>query len=210
MPFGSITRVFEGAFLGFIIAAPIGPISLLCLQRTLVKGRASGFATGFGIASADFVYGAIASFGLTSLTGALTGSAFWLRLSGGIYLIYLGAKIFLSPPPRKKDELFSPGHLASDSVSAFFLTLTNPMTILSFTSMFAANATALTGNWSVAAFQSLGVFLGSGIWWIFWSVTAAKFRSRIVGENTLRIINKISGAAIIACALYVLTRAFTQ
>ncbi|HQX76819.1 MAG TPA: LysE family transporter, partial [Thermoflexales bacterium] len=87
--------------LGFGIAAPVGPIGLLCIRRTLAQGRAYGLATGLGAATADAFYGAVAAFGLSVISNALTGQQFWLKLIGGAFLCYLGAKTFLSAPAPK-------------------------------------------------------------------------------------------------------------
>ncbi|MBI4240430.1 MAG: LysE family transporter, partial [Candidatus Rokubacteria bacterium] len=90
--------LLRGLVIGFSIAAPVGPIGLLCIRRTLAEGRRSGLATGLGAATADGVYGAIAGFGLTLVSSALVGSQTWLRLGGGIFLCYLGARTFLARP----------------------------------------------------------------------------------------------------------------
>ena len=91
----------KGLLIGFSIAAPVGPIGLLCIQRTIANGRTSGLVTGLGAATADGLYGVVAAFGLTAISSFLVGQLFWFRLVGGIFLLYLGTKAFLSKPAGK-------------------------------------------------------------------------------------------------------------
>ncbi|MGH7682576.1 MAG: LysE family translocator, partial [Candidatus Eiseniibacteriota bacterium] len=129
--------LLRGIVIGFSIAAPVGPIGVLCIRRTLADGRAAGLATGLGAASADAIYGCLAAFGLTALTSALVGAQTWVRLIGGAFLIYLGAKTLLAKPGDRPAQATASG-LVSAYASTFLLTLTNPMTILSFVAVFAA------------------------------------------------------------------------
>src|SRR3712207_2953311 len=126
----------EGIIIGLAIAAPVGPIGVLCIRRTLADGRTSGFVSGLGAATADAVYGAIAAFGLTLITDFLLGGASWLRLVGGAFLLYLGIKTFLARPAERAAEVRG-GGLPGAYASTLFLTLTNPTTILSFVAIFA-------------------------------------------------------------------------
>ncbi|HVY71914.1 MAG TPA: LysE family transporter, partial [Verrucomicrobiae bacterium] len=121
----------RGFLIGLSIAAPVGPIGVLCIRRTLASGRLAGFITGMGAASADAIYGAVAGFGLTAITSLLVGQQFWFRLLGGIFLVYLGVKTFMSKPARSSASSTNQS-LAVMYVSTLFLTLTNPATILSF------------------------------------------------------------------------------
>src|SRR3990172_2905035 len=126
-----IPILFKGVLLGFSIAAPVGSIGVLCIRRTLADGRAAGFVSGLGAATADALYGAVAAFGLAFVTNALIGQQLWLRLGGGAFLCYLGAKTFLSAPAERPAEARGGGLLAAYA-STLALTLTNPTTILSF------------------------------------------------------------------------------
>ena len=126
----------KGLLIGFSIAAPVGPIGLLCIQRTIANGRTSGLVTGLGAATADGLYGVVAAFGLTAISSFPVGQQFWFRLVGGIFLLYLGTKAFLSKPAGKA-ATSSQGSLFSAYGSTVFLTITNPMTILSFAAVFA-------------------------------------------------------------------------
>src|SRR6476620_5951210 len=95
----------KGMFIGFAIAAPVGPIGVLCIRRTLASGRLVGFATGWGAATADAAYGCVAAFGLTTVSNFLVGQRFWLGLLGGVFLCYLGVRTFVSRPPEQRAEV---------------------------------------------------------------------------------------------------------
>src|SRR5881409_981452 len=126
----------RGVAIGFSIAAPVGPIGVLCIRRTLAEGRLCGFASGLGAATADAVYGCVAGFGLTAVSNLLVSQQTWLRLIGGLFLCYLGVKSFFAGPAQTAAAPKS-GALAGAYASTFLLTLTNPMTILSFAAVFA-------------------------------------------------------------------------
>src|SRR3989344_5776045 len=128
--------LMKGLIIGFSIAAPVGPIGVLCIQRTIAYGKISGLFTGLGAATADGLYGAVAAFGLTIISNFLVGQQFWFRLIGGAFLLYLGIKTFMSKPEEKTATENHKG-LLSDYFSTIFLTLTNPTTILSFVAVFA-------------------------------------------------------------------------
>lgn len=189
----------RGIVIGFSIAAPVGPIGVLCIRRTLADGRASGLLTGLGAAAADAVYGAIAALGLTALTDALVGGQIWIRLIGGAFLLYLGVRTFLAKPAERAAAA-APGRtsLVGAFLSTFVLTLTNPMTILSFVAVFAALGLGTTHPAPLsAAGLVLGVFVGSALWWLTLSGAVGLFRSRF-DERGLRWVNRLSGAIIAA------------
>jgi threonine/homoserine/homoserine lactone efflux protein len=185
----------RGLVLGFSIAAPVGPIGLLCIRRTLANGRAAGLASGLGAATADAFYGSIAGFGLTAVQGFLVDQAFWLRLLGGTFLIYLGVRTFLARPEEQEAQVAGSG-LAGAYGSTFVLTLTNPLTILSFVAMFAAAGLANTrGDYAAAALLVGGVFAGSALWWLTLSGGVGLLRARVT-PGMLQWVNRISGALI--------------
>ncbi|MBK7451805.1 MAG: LysE family transporter [Anaerolineales bacterium] len=193
--------LFLRAFIiGISIAAPVGPIGVLCIRRTLANGRAAGFISGLGAASADMVYGAIAAFGLTAVTGLLVDNAFWLRIIGGIFLLYLGIKTFLEKPSDKPAQAAQSG-LFSMYTSTFFLTITNPMTILSFAAIFAG--TMLEKNTGSPLIMVAGVFAGSATWWLTLSFIVGILRDRLT-QSHMAWINRISGAIIIVFGVYAL------
>ncbi len=185
----------KGLLVGFSIAAPVGPIGLLCIQRTLSGGRLRGLLTGLGAAGADAVYGGIAGFGLSAAAGALVGAREWIGLFGGMFLLWLGARTFMAPPAAGAAESSGRG-LAGTFLSTFFLTLTNPMTILSFAAVFAGLGIAGSGGdrFSALALVS-GVFIGSAAWWLLLS-GGVSLLGRALTPGMLRLTNRVSGAVI--------------
>src|ERR1041385_6174838 len=124
----ALNLMLKGVIIGFSIAAPVGPIGVLCVRRTLADGQRIGLAAGLGAATADAVYGGIAGFGLTAVSSYLVGQKFWLGLVGGVYLCYLGVGTFISSPSDRDAEVRGGGAFSA-YISTLFLTLTNPMTI---------------------------------------------------------------------------------
>jgi len=196
--------ILKGLIIGFVIAAPVGPIGVLCARRTLMHGRRAGFYSGMGAATADAIYGFIAAFGLTFISAFLIDHQFSLRLIGGGLLFYLGVKAFIARPVKKTDLPRSARHYAGLYTSTFFLTLTNPMTILSFAAVFAGFGLAGTmGSVLSAAVLIVGVFLGSGLWWLFLVGVFSIYRKRF-HTHQLVWINRITGTIIIASGVLAL------
>ncbi len=193
----------RGLVIGFSIAAPVGPIGVLCIRRTLAEGRVSGLVSGLGAASADAVYGCIAGFGLTFISNLLVSQQVWLRLIGGLFLLYLGIQTFRAQPAR--DAALSKGNgLVGAYASTFSLTLTNPLTILSFTAIFAGLGMASAGgNYISAAVLVLGVFMGSALWWLVLSSGVSLFRARF-NAWALQTVNRVSGVVIAGFGLIAL------
>ncbi len=193
----------HGILLGFSIAAPVGPIGVLCIRRTLANGRWSGLATGLGAATADAVYGAIAAFGLTAISGFLVAQQTWLRLVGGAFLVFLGLRTLLSRPAAEA-ALAPSSTLAGDYASTLFLTLTNPLTILSFVAVFAGLGLAASQrSYATAVGLVAGVFCGSALWWLTLSTAVSLFRTRFTPAS-LRWVNIISGLIIAGFGLIAL------
>ena len=193
----------RGLIVGFSIAAPVGPIGVLCIRRTLANGRASGLISGLGAATADAIYGSIAGFGLTFISSLLIRHQGWLRLVGGTFLCYLGLKTFFARP-AEQPALAKGNDLLSAYASTFFLTLTNPMTILSFAAIFAGlGVGSASGNYFSAGILVLGVFIGSALWWLILSSGVGMIWKKF-NSLGLRWINRISGIIITAFGLFVL------
>jgi threonine/homoserine/homoserine lactone efflux protein len=194
----------KGLIIGFVIAAPVGPIGVLCARRTLMHGRRAGFFSGMGAATADAIYGFIAAFGLTFISAFLVGHQSSLRLIGGGLLLFLGVKAFLAKTVKKTDLPRSARHYAGMYTSTFFLTLTNPMTILSFAAVFAGFGLAGTrGSVLSAGVLILGVFLGSAIWWLFLVGLFSLYRKRFQAHQ-LVWVNRVSGTIIAASGILAL------
>lgn len=187
--------IVKGILLGFSIAAPVGPIGILCIRRTLADGRLHGIISGLGAATADAFYGALAGFGFTLVTSFLVSQQGWLRLAGGLFLCYLGVATFLSKPAVEAASARSGGLLQS-YISTLFLTLSNPMTIFSFVAIFASVGLSGRGVPPSSVFSFIGgVFSGSAAWWLILSGGVGLFRQRIT-PRTLQWVNRISGLAI--------------
>jgi threonine/homoserine/homoserine lactone efflux protein len=199
--------VLRGFILGFAIAAPVGPIGLLCIQRTLNQGRWVGLASGLGAATADAFYGAVAAFGLTLVSAFLVEQQFWLALLGGLFLCYLGVRTFLATPAERA------AHSEAQSVgqayaSTLLLTITNPLTILSFVAIFAgAGLATANGEPQAAAVLVAGVFLGSASWWLLLSGGVALLRSHI-STGVLLWVNRAAGAILVLFGVAAISRAF--
>jgi threonine/homoserine/homoserine lactone efflux protein len=201
----TITFLLKGAIIGFSLAAPVGPIGLLCIRRSLAEGRLVGLATGLGAATADASYGAIAAFGLTAVSGFLVAQKVWLGVFGGGFLCYLGVRAFTAAPASVTASAQNSG-LASAYASTFVLTLTNPITILSFIPVFAGLGLGVASAAASAAAVVSGVFLGSALWWLLLSNGVALVRHRL-NDVWMRSINRVSGVMIVAFGLYALASA---
>jgi threonine/homoserine/homoserine lactone efflux protein len=193
----------RGLLIGLSIAAAVGPISLLCIQRTLERGRLYGLVSGLGAATADACYGSIAAFGLTIISTFLISQHLWIRLLGGIFLLYLGIKTFLTRPAERaataRAHTFPSAYL-----STFLLTLTNPTTILSFIAIFAGiGVGGASKSYLSAAIVVGGVFLGSAVWWVVLSGAVSLLRKRFT-PRWLVWINRCSGIAIILFGIFAL------
>lgn len=198
--------LLRGLILGFSIAAPVGPIGVLCIRRTLAEGRAVGLASGLGAATADAAYGLIAAFGLTAISGALVAQQFWLGVLGGLFLLYLGVRTLLAKPAEHSAASTRRG-LAGAYLSTLALTLTNPMTILSFVAIFAGFGLASEANYGAASVLVVGVFLGSALWWLGLSTAVSWLRTRF-NPQTLVWVNRLSGLIIMVFGVIALWSAW--
>ncbi len=199
-----IPFLLQGGIIGLSIAAPVGPIGVLCIRRTLAEGRLAGLVSGLGAATADAFYGSVAGFGLTAISGVLVSQQTWLRLVGGLFLCYLGVKTLLARPAQQAAAVGGRG-LLQTYASTLFLTLTNPMTILSFAAIFAGLGLGGTrGDYASAAMLVLGVFLGSAAWWLLLSGGVGALRAKFPATGLLWV-NRVSGAIILGFAIVALT-----
>ena len=196
----------QGLVIGFSIAAPVGPIGVLCIRRSITDGPRIGLLTGLGAASADAVYGAIAAFGLTAVSGLLIKHRFLLGLIGGLFLCYLGTRTFLAKPREQCETPPRVGGLMAFGAT-FALTLTNPMTILSFAAVFAGLGVGAAPNYRAAALLVAGVFVGSALWWLLLSSSVGLLRARITAA-WMHWINRGSRAVIFCFGIYALVSAF--
>jgi threonine/homoserine/homoserine lactone efflux protein len=192
----------KGIILGFSIAAPVGPIGLLCIRRTLAEGKLHGFVSGLGAATADAFYGFIAAFGLNVISSLLLEHQFSIRWIGLVFLFYLAARIFISKPASNTKISAENTNLIRSYTSTLFLTLTNPATILSFIAVFAGFGVGTdANNYFQGSLIVMGVFLGSALWWLLLSSFIGLFRERL-NTNALGIINKISAVLLILLGIF--------
>jgi threonine/homoserine/homoserine lactone efflux protein len=207
----------RGLVIGISIAAPVGPIGVLCIKRTLTEGRAVGFVSGLGAACADGLYGVLAVSGLTWITDSMLESRVWLHILGGLFLCYLGIKTFFARTQSESSagtlepEAFAglavaKGELGRAFASTFVLTLSNPMTILSFVAIFAALGNS--GSSSSPVLMVLGVFTGSALWWLFLSAAVGALRGHL-SARALACTNIFSGVIITAFGAFALCTSFS-
>lgn len=201
-----MTALFlKGLAFGFVLAATVGPMWILCFRRTVAYGPMAGLASGMGIAVADAIYGSIAAFGLTAVSGFLLEQELWLGLAGSAFLLWLGTKTLLAPAQAMDGASLERLPAGAAFASTLGLTLTNPPTILAFAAIFAGLGLAASADYGTAALVVLGVFLGSASWWIALPLAAGRLRGRI-GPRTLRGINVVSGVSILGFAGWQLAR----
>lgn len=188
---------------GFLLAAPIGPVNLICIRRTLSDGRVTGLIVGMGAAIADALYGYVAATGLSSLTTFILHYGTVFRWGGGVFVIYLGIRTFRAAP---RSSTTAPEENSSYSLyrlftGIFFLTLTNPVTVFAFIAAFSSLGIAmLVTNFFTTVLATAGVFIGSGLWWITLTSIVCLFRTRMTPNVILRV-NKVAGIIIILIGL---------
>ncbi|PSN10599.1 lysine transporter LysE [filamentous cyanobacterium CCT1] len=189
--------LLKGMGLGLVIAAPVGPIGLLCIRRSLTQGQLMGLVTGLGAATADGLYGCIAGFGLTAVADLLVSHALAMRLIGGLFLCYLGVTTLRADPATEAVKVSNRG-LWGAYASTLVLTLTNPATILSFIAIFAGlGLVGSSQSWAASVALIVGVFLGSALWWLCLSWGVTLFSQRLTPAR-LKWLNRLAGAAIFA------------
>jgi threonine/homoserine/homoserine lactone efflux protein len=187
----------RGLLIGLSVAATIGPMSILCIQRTMSKGFFYGLISGLGIATADGLYGCVAGFGLTIVAAFLVQQQTWVHVVGGLFLLYLGLRTLLSKPSERAAQATLATNFAGAYVTTLLLTLTNPLTILSFAAIFAGLGVGSGGqNNSMSALLVVsGVFLGSMLWWCLLTGGVSLLRTRFT-PRWLLWMNRISGCVI--------------
>jgi len=197
--------LIKGIIVGFLIAAPVGPIGVLCIRRTVSRGQFFGFVSGLGAATADTLFGLAAALGLGAFTTFLVVHRQGFQLAAGVILVVLGLRMLCSTPARSLRDSTVKGH-GGAYFSTLGLTLANPMTILSFAGIFAGFGVVTGGSDFAAATLVLGVFIGSASWWLILSALAGWLVSRMQ-EGGLHRINQIGGAAIFLFGLWNLGKA---
>lgn len=198
-----IALLYNGIIIGFLIAAPVGPVGVLCIRRTLTVGWTSGFMAGVGAALADSVFGIVAAFGLSSISDLLLEHQDALRLVGGGFLLFMGLRTLTQREPKNRPVQDRPG-LLGGFVATFFLTITNPVTLLAFLAIFAASD-VVTADLTVtnAVVLVAGVLLGSLMWWCLLTAAAGLFRNNLSNGQFL-IVNRVAGVILVAFGVLLL------
>jgi threonine/homoserine/homoserine lactone efflux protein len=196
--------LFAKAFaFGFVLAASVGPIWVLCFRRTIAQGVLSGIVSGLGVALADGLYAAVAAFGLKVVSEPLIAQRVWIAGGGSLVLAWLGVKTLLAKPvslDAQHGNAHAPG-FARQFASTFLLTLANPPTIVAFAAVFASVGLAVGSDHVVAALLVAGVALGSALWWLILAIGAASLRA-CLGPRFLRAVNIVSGLLLVGFAAW--------
>ncbi len=195
--------LLRGLAIGFSLAAPVGPVGILCIRRTLAHGSKRGLFVGLGAATADMMYGIVAAFGVTLISNFITDNLNTIRIVGGILLLILGYRAFHSHSSTKTDVNRSNGHTRA-FISVFFLTLTNPMTLFAFAAVFAGiGLERIVGDYSLAPFLVAGIFIGSMSWFSLLTTFVHVFKEKISTDGIV-VVNKIAGTLLILFGLFAL------
>lgn len=195
--------LIQGMLVGLLISAPVGPVNVLCIQRTLTRGILFGVVCGLGAATADTVYGVIAALGVSQLQNFLLSQQHWFRFFGSLLVGYWGCKLFYARPAEKAVTEAQAG-LWKEYFSTFLLTLTNPMTIVAFAATFTIFQMVKTDSQLAVFLLILGVFLGSQGWWCVLALGVNFFRDRCSTPGRLRIVNQVAGVTLVVIALVTL------
>jgi threonine/homoserine/homoserine lactone efflux protein len=204
MDFGGVAK---GFLAGAAIAAPLGPVGLLCIQRGLVSGRSAAFLSGLGAATAHGTYALVAALGLSMVSGALARHGSPLRAGAGIFLCLLGARILVSRPADPANH-GTRRALAGAYASTLLLSLSSPVTMLTIAAVFSgAGLPGPGGGTPGALLLAAGVFLGSASWWLALSVGVGWLSRHAIGP-ALRAANRVTGAALLGFGVYILLKLF--
>lgn len=193
-----LTFVITGLLIGFFVSMPVGPLAVLCIQRTLNKGRWHGFATALGTAFSDMVYALIAAFGMTFVTAFITSKQMLIQVIGSVVITIFGLYIFRSNPVKKLSPVSSPSNYIQDFITAFLLTFSNPTILFLFIGLYARfNFIQSAENLSFFKIMIgvLAVFAGAIMWWFFLVSIVDFFRQKI-NVRSLWVVNKLMGSII--------------
>ena len=199
----SITLLLQGILMGVVVAVPVGPLGLLCINRALALGPTYGLFSGLGVATADALAAAIAALSIALVSGFLSEYQLILRLFGGAFLCYLGYTIYMTEPVTQAPIKDING-LFGAYATTFLLTFSNPMTILSFVAIYAGwHVPSLAGQYVAAATLTIGVFIGSALWWVALFLGLEAFHEKF-NLRFLFWVHRVSGSIIAGLGVVVL------
>lgn len=199
----SLYLLLQGVLMGLVVAVPVGPLGLLCINRALMMGPTHGLFSGLGVATADALAAGIAALGITLISSFLSAHQVLLRLIGGAFLCYLGYAIYTAEPAAQA-PIKNINGLLGCYVTTFFLTFSNPVTILSFVAIYAGwHVPSLGGHYAAAATLTAGVFTGSALWWVGLFLGLTTFRDHF-NLRFLFWVHRASGVIIAAFGVIVL------
>lgn len=203
----NIWLLLKGIGIGFAVAAPVGPIGLLCIRTTLERGRIAGLCAGLGAAVADTLFGLVGVLGLTVVRDLIDHQRFWLELGGGIFLVAFGAHLAMKRPVLLTGGDEIPASLWADFVKTLLLTLANPTTIISFMAVFAGVPGTARVPLALIPVLVVGVFAGSAGWWLALSGMVSMIR-HMISDRTMIWMNRVAGGILIVFGLYTLANLF--
>ncbi|MET3599349.1 LysE family translocator [Martelella mangrovi] len=202
-----IVLFLKAVLLGLAIAAPVGPIGALCINRALTRGFWVGVSGGLGTALADASYGALAALGFAAFSAVLAKISMPMAIGGGVFLIFLGWREMRQTGAKPAADTAGAGDLLKTTAMTYVLTIANPVTLLSFVAIFAGFGLADAGGGIAPAIVVAGVFTGSLLWWIFLSGLVAAIRHRLPKEFA-RWVARISGGILIGFGMVAISSAF--
>ncbi len=192
-----------------MVAAPVGPVGVLCVRRSLAYGALVGLFSGLGATFADAMYGAVAAFGLTAISDFIARHQFYIRLFGGILMLWLGWRLYSRPHVSQQNQAGNQPSVIGSFFSTFLLTASNPATIIGFGVIFAGLGMAgIQHDYAAACQLVLGVFCGSAVWWVTLCIGVATCR-HIINLDKVPLISRLAGLAIIAFGLLAMLAAFS-
>lgn len=198
-----IDILYKGIIIGVLVSAPMGPIGLLCIQRTLNKGPWHGFFSGIGAAFSDLIYAAITAIGLGFVIDFITDYQSFLQIIGSLLLLFYGVYVFLTNPSKnlQKPRDGRRTSYSHDTITAFFLTLSNPLIIFLFIALFARFHFIEPTDKLFSILTGLcGVIIGALSWWAVITFLVGKLR-KVINVRGLWILNKIVGSAIVVLSV---------
>lgn len=198
----SFWMLWEGYIIGIAVSVPLGPLGMLCIKRTVNKNWKSGFLSGLGIASSDMIYAIVAGFSLTMIINFVQTYEIYFKVLGASMVILLGLYIFLSNPTKDIQKYKRKGSsYLQDFLTAFLLTVTNPLPVFIFIAIFTSYSLVLQLSQLFEALLVIGgIFLGAASWWFIMTGLANLFRHKLT-IDTLWWANKIIGLGVIIIAI---------